>query len=452
MVRESKPPASTVVAARLHNSQLPIAKLPTEIRRQIISEVLRSNICDGLKFKDTITEFDRAKPEMLVNRINILNRQHEYLKAKRRKAMVAARAKRSTRYVALCGCASSPSSRRSNLNYYQEFGIGKSQELPITESSSLLTVDSQIFFPIAKAILITEKEWSVGVSAKGVDFMDLPLIARLSDFKAQQSRIFEESDGIVRFKELRNLVFDIYAPTHGSREEVLSMFRNVQFLAKILQEEQRVNKNHHIVHLTVNIRSILPNHLKPVTPISIAMATGHIGAMQAFADPDFRNTSVSNGWFVVHVDDEKRTVRYEPAISTVHETLALDIVTMPLRRLRHIVNVNFNIPEAIADLPKMVKFCADFEAELMGNSRVDSSRELLMEPLLDAFDELLYHQNIQRLSVDFHNQAPVRRGSVSMDWKTLDRPAVSKVNPSFYEMAEKNKVILQLMETYNTFY
>lgn len=288
-----------------------------------------------------------------------------------------------------------PHGRRAARAYLDALTGGKWGPIIKTETLSLLTVDSEIFLPTIQRLLICEKPWTVAVGPKGVEFMGLPVIPRMHtmkmDFRNEWGagfEVFGESEGLVRFADLRVLTVDLYAPDAGNRDAVLSMVRNLQGLVDILERRQKLKGDKEPlmtlrVHLNVAEKDRKPGDYAKYS----LMVKGGPRPRRWEVESSYFS---SCAWFDRLWDEDVGQYRQVPSTCFFTGTWTIDLVTIPFRRLRNVSNVQLILPPSLNLWPHVRAFKEQFETELRGSTPIDLERELKLQTFHDALDDHAY--------------------------------------------------------------
>jgi hypothetical protein len=267
-----------------------------------------------------------------------------------------------------------------------------------TAALNLLLVDSEIFLPTLQAILYNDPPWSVSILPKGVDFMGLPLIPRMHTLKEDFTlawkagfEVFDSTPGLLRFGNLRNLTFNIWAPGRGRRDDLLHMTRNIQFLAKLIQDNQNAKGNlEPLYSLTINLCDPFEDRAGDYSLINANIDNLHITRD--------RNWLILSAWSKpIESSNNSEIKGYTPAEALMNGTMAIYLVTLPFRRLRNITNVTVNLPQELRGHERAEAFKTGFEAELKGSDDLDLSDELKLETFFDRQDEMDYDRKINEM-------------------------------------------------------
>jgi hypothetical protein len=397
-----------------HNARQPIAKLPTEIWQKILSHLLDM---EDASIRATI------KPE--ISGAEAVKRKRIFARLLRSRVPQEVAAEAEHRNFAASFFSASPLSKAVDPHATQA-GIGFMRSVtdavplqvtqahngfrgidtdkkqiaePKTKPLDLLLVDSAMFLPNVQAMLYRDPPWSINIMPDGVDFMGLPLIPRMhtlrEDFTlAWQAgfEVFDSTLGLVRFGTFRNLTFNIWAPSGDIRNYLLRMTRNVQFLATLIQENQNAEDAvDHLYSLTINLCQPFESRIHDYSPVNTEVNNLHV-----VRD---RNGAPISAWSKpIPSTTTKQVKDYYPAEALFAGTMAIDLVTLPLRRLRRINNVVLNLPPELRGHQRAKAFKAELEAELHGGDvPVDLSRERMLEGFFDHLDEMDYQRKIKEM-------------------------------------------------------
>jgi hypothetical protein len=383
----------TVAKRRLQNTKLPIAKLPTEVKRMVFKHVLAGNTPSAAPDSSGPAPVSQDSKAALARECIIAVAEARARISPPRRFRTGVRSA-----TDLPGRKADPNSRRSKLEYMENLTGRRGAYAVHTEAASLLTVDSGIFFPVMQALLIRERPWHIGVGPKGVEFLSLPRIERMDtmrdEFKDNWNtgfEVFDESPGLMRFVMLQNLVFDIWAPPSGARDVILKMVKNMQFLVDILRNRQALEDNKEpLVKLTVNLRPPVKDRAGDYFLMDASITPQRGSRRRVFA--------LDSAWFNMRRDMTTGEIAgYDPLMCLFNDTMTIDIVTLPFRRLRNINRVTLNLPPELADNEQCLTFKAAFEAELSGTPQVDMARDLKLQSFIDALDDLDYKRRVDDL-------------------------------------------------------
>jgi hypothetical protein len=170
------------------------------------------------------------------------------------------------------------------------------------------------------------------------------------------------------------------------------MTRNVQFLATFIQENQNAEDAvDRLYSLTINLCGPFESRIHDYSPVNTDVDNLHVAR-------DRNGASISAWSKPIPSTTTKQVKGYYPAEALFAGTMAIDLVTLPLRRLRRINNVILNLPPELRGHQRAKAFKAEFEAELHGGDvPVDLSRERMLEGFFDHLDEMDYQRKIKEM-------------------------------------------------------
>lgn len=347
-----------ILEARRHNRELPIAKLPNEIRRQILKHTLPDRNLYKPQVGNSFMKAIRA-----ANRRARLAKNHDGELRKRDEASDAA-----ALVQAYTASADEDKCTAEGFMYRADAELFDCEANEVKSfATTLMLIDSNIIGNVASSIMYEEQVFQVHISENGIDFLDLPRIEHLQALQGEQADISMEGasifggDGAFRFGRMKHLEFFMYSETI-SRATGFRMSQNIECLvSKLLAEESGPN------YISINFEP----------SISRGLANG------SQAENDFWMKTSGEG--------------LQPRGSGVHGLSNIEFVTLPFEKLGNLARVEINLPPALSEHAQLLEFKARVEALMQGIAQERDAFIAQEGTLAGAFEEGQYQERCKQM-------------------------------------------------------